>query len=142
MDYEVEFEKARGKNSKYIKEFEKWLKAKGLASKTIKNHIDNVDLYINDYLNRYEIGKMEDGCCRIDGFLGDWFIRKCMWSTAYSIKTTAASIKKFYLCMSELGYVNRDDYKFLCNEIKDGMDDWIEEVEEYNSGDFDYFDVF
>lgn len=54
----------------------------------------------------------------------------------------ADSIKKFHLCMSELGYVDKDGYQFLCNEIKESMDILIDDVEEHNSNDFDYFDVF
>ncbi len=135
MNYEEQVEKNRKKNEKYINEFQKWLKKKGLAPKTIKNHVGNAELYLDDFLNYYEVTKMEDGYGMIDSFLGDWFIRKCMWSTAYSVKTTAASIKKFYQCMAELGYIEKENYQELCETIKDNMEIWIEDVEEYNSDD-------
>lgn len=60
-----------------------------------------------------------------------------MWSTAYSVKTTASSIKKFYQCMSELDFVSKKDYEFLCHQIKDNMNDWLEEVNRYNSDDYE-----
>ena len=137
-NYEKIAKQNKKRNKKFLEEFEKELNNKGLSEKTIKNHINNIDLYINDYLNYYEFTNMEEGCHMIDGFLGDWFIRKCMWSTAYSIKTTAASIKKFYQHMSELNYISKEDYKFLCDEIKDNMEFWIEEVNEYNDDSFIY----
>ena len=56
-----------------------------------------------------------------------------MWSTATSIKSTASSIKKFYKCMNELNYVSKEDYKYLCDTIKNRMNDWIDEVNEYNN---------
>ena len=140
MDYEKEMKKIQKENKKYLDKFWDWLKDKGLKEKTIRSHVSNADLYINDYLNYYELTKMEEGYSMISNFLGDWFIRKCMWSIAYSVKTTAASIKKFYNCMMELGYVSKENYDMLCFIIKDEVEEWIEEVNRYNS--FDDFDDF
>ena len=131
-DYEEKLRNEQKKNEKYMDIFEKWLKEKGLSPKTIRSHLNNVDTYLDYYLNYYEINEMPQGSYMINGYLGDFFIRKCMWSTAYTTKQTASSIKKFYGCMNELGYVSKDDYNFLCKTIKDNMDNWIEEVEEYN----------
>ena len=63
-----------------------WLTEKGLEKKTIKKHLSNIDLYLNSFLNYYEVETMEVGINRIDSFLGDWFVRKCMWSSKNSIK--------------------------------------------------------
>lgn len=142
MDYEKELEKEKNKNEKYLKEFESWLKKQKLSTKTIKNHISNADLYINDYLNYYEITPMENGISMLSSFFDDWFIRKCMWSTGYATKTTATSLKKFYNCMAELGYIKQEDYKFVCDEMKENLSDWIEEVEDYNNFDEDDIDFF
>lgn len=141
-NYEKERDKIIKKNEIYLKEFKEWLNKKGLVSKTISKHIGNVDFYINEYLNYYEPTEMEEGCYGISSFLGDWFIRKCMWSTVSSIKTTAASIKKFYQCMLELNHIDKSSYQELLDEIKENMDDWIEIVEEYNNGDYSFFDIF
>lgn len=144
MDYEKELNKMKKKNQKYLDEFKKWMMEKGLADKTIKQHLSNACFYINDYLNYYDITEMTEGCYGLDSFFGDWFIRKCMWSTTNSIKTTAASLKKFYLCMKELGYIDKDDYDNLCYEIKEEMDEWCERVDKYNDidEDFDFSDFF
>ncbi len=79
---------------------------------------------------------MKEGCTSIDEYLGDWFVRKCLWSTPSTIKSTAASIKKFYNCMKELNYVTKKDYDFLCEEIKDNMEYWVSNVEDYNDIDW------
>lgn len=139
MDFERQINEMKSKNKKYLDEFKKWLKDKGLKSKTINNHVDNVNFYINKYLNYYEITPMEKGTYMIDDYLRDWFVRKCLWSTASSIKKTAASIKKFYQCMCEKGYVKEEDYKLLCFTIKENMDIWIENVEDYNNESWDFF---
>ena len=137
-NYELELEKNIKRNKKFINEFEKWLIAQKLGKKTIRKHLDNIDLFINDYVNYYEVTKMKDGISKVYSFLNDWFIRKCSWSSVTSIKETAASIKKFYQCMSEKGYVSSEDYKFLCRMIKDNMDNFIDSLMEYE-GEWEEF---
>lgn len=139
-DYEIEVNKNVKRNKKFIKEFEEWLKEKGLKTKTIRKHISNIDLYINDYLNYYEVTKMEKGVSKTNMFFSDWFIRKCLWSSVTSIKETAASIKKFYQCMLEKEYINKEDYEFVYEVIKNNINDWIEELEEYELEEDNFFD--
>lgn len=140
MDYELKIEQNRKRNEKFIKEFESWLTQKDLVKKTIRKHLNNVSLYINDYLNYYDVEKMEDGIYSIYGFLDGWFIEKCLWSSRNSLKETASSIKKFYQCMSEIGYVTVDDYKKLCREIKDNMDEFLAQMDAFEDGT--YYDMF
>ena len=140
MDYELKIEQNKKRNEKFIKEFESWLTAKNLVKKTIRKHLNNVSLYIDDYLNYYDVERMEDGIYSICGFLDSWFIEKCLWSSRNSLKETASSIKKFYQCMSELGYVAVDDYKKLCREIKDNMDEFLAQMDAFDDGT--YYDMF
>ena len=81
------------------------VKWKRLVKKTIRKHISNIDLFLNNYLVYSDISTTEEGVSDIDMFLGDWFIRKCIWSSKNSIKETTSSIKKFYQCMSEYEYI-------------------------------------
>ena len=117
-DYGRKIDENRKRNEKYINEFENWLIEKGFVEKTIIKHVNNVDLYINEYLNYYDIIKAEDGINFIYSFLGGWFIEKCSWSSKTSLQEIATSIKKFYQYMSENNYVKVDDYKAMCNFIK------------------------
>ena len=128
------------RNKKFIKEFEEWLKEKSLSDKTRKKHISNVDIFINDYLNYYDIETAEEGITSVYSFLNGWFIEKCMWATPYTTKEEAASIKKFYAYMSEKGYVEKEDYKFLCEELKDSMDEILDTLEAFDNGT--YYDMF
>ena len=128
------------RNKKFIKEFEEWLKEKSLSDKTIKKHISNVDIFINDYLNYYDVETAEEGINSVYSFLSGWFIEKCMWATPYTTKEEAASIKKFYAYMSEKGYVEKEDYKFLCEELKDSMDGILDTLEAFDNGT--YYDMF
>ena len=127
------------RNEDYLKMFEKSLEEKQLTAKTIRKHISNIDFYLNDYLTYYdEIIKMEDGTQHTRPFLGDWFIRKAMWASKSSIKEMASSLKKFYEYMSALGFVKISDYQEMCYEIKDNMDRYLENLEDYDNGTFDF----
>lgn len=127
------------RNEDYLKMFEKSLEEKQLTAKTIRKHISNIDFYLNDYLTYYdEIIKMEDGTQYTRSFLGDWFIRKAMWASKSSIKEMASSLKKFYEYMSALGFVKISDYQEMCYEIKDNMDLYLENLEDYDNGTFDF----
>ena len=137
---ERKIKKNQTRNKKIIKEFEEWLKEKSLSDKTIKKHISNVDIFINDYLNYYDIETAEEGITSVYSFLNGWFIEKCMWATPYTTKEEAASIKKFYAYMSEKGYVEKEDYKFLCEELKDSMDEILDTLEAFDNGT--YYDMF
>lgn len=130
-EYEKAVEKITKVNEQYLILFQEYLLEKGLKDKTIRNHLNNVSFYINDYLNYYDPQEMVKGCYDISGFLGDWFIHKAMWSSRESIKSTAASIKKFYKCMLEKGHVSKADYQYLVETIKEKMPDWLENMDDY-----------
>lgn len=138
-DLEKKIEENKKRNKKFMKEFEEYLKEKNLKDKTIKKHLSNVDLFINDYLNYYDIETPEEGINSVYSFLSGWFIEKCMWATVYTTKETAASIKKFYAYMSEKGYVKKEDYKELCEELKDNMDEILDTLEAFDNGT--YYDM-
>lgn len=132
VEYEKECERIRSENEKYLQIFLSEMIEKGLSEKTIRSHLDNVDFYINDFLLREEPIPVNQGCYWIDMFLGDFFIRKCMWSTPSSIKKTTSSLKKFYKCMLEHNKVDKEDYKELTDTIKDDMDEWLDDCRQYN----------
>jgi len=140
-DYEVYEKKTaavRAANKTYLTDFENWLENKGLSKKTIDNHVSNVDFYINEFLCYYDALDVRQGCYKIGSFLGDWFIRKTMWSSCGNIKLNAASIKKFYVFLLATGIVLQEDYNMLCETIKDEMPDWLDEMKSYEEADFSW----
>lgn len=128
--YEEACEAIREENARMLELFEASMA--NLKPQTIRRHLSNVDFYINDYLLYYEALSFRDGVWEVAGFLGDFFIRKCMWSTPASIKSTAASIKKFYKCMMDNDMIPKEHYAQLCETIKEDMEDWQETCAIYN----------
>ncbi len=131
-EYEKECERIRKENNEYLELFQNDLILSGLSEKTISRHFTNVDFYLNEYLLYEDAYPMADGVSEIDGFLGYFFIRKCMWSTPGTIKSTAASIKKFYKSMLNHGKIDKEAYDYLCSQIKEGMDQWQADCALYN----------
>lgn len=141
MDYEEAVELVKKRNEKYLDIFLEELKSKGITPKTIENHMSNVEFYINDYLCHYDAQDLEKGLNSLDDFFGYFFIKKCAWSTPSSIKSTAASLKKFYKCMAEHGFIDMDDYRDFAEEIKDNMAFWQETCDAWNNGEFLFSDL-
>ncbi|MDR0500118.1 MAG: hypothetical protein LBG97_02565 [Coriobacteriales bacterium] len=131
-----EYEKKRAKiieeNKGYLKIFEAHLEKKGLSDKTIDKHYNSVYFYLNTFLLRDEAISMQEGCFFLDDYFGNFFIRRCMWSTPANIKTTSSSLKKFYKCMFESGKIKKYNYEIVCATIKECMSEWQETCAIYN----------
>lgn len=130
--YEAACQKIRRANQKLLKDFESWLKSSGLSEKTLKNHLSNIDFYINEYLLYEDAVEAKDGVDSVSDFLGYWFIKKAMWASQSSIKANASSLKKFYSFLLEKGLIEKDDLNTLKETIKEEMTEWLETVERYN----------
>ncbi|NLV47439.1 MAG: recombinase [Clostridiaceae bacterium] len=144
-EYEQKCMEIRTRNDVYLTEFREDLLHAGLKDKTIDRHCKNVGFYINTYLMREEPLEMVCGTYsdKITDFLGYFFIRKCMWSTPDTIKSTAASIKKFYHSMLQRGHIVESNYSELTSTIDDNIIEWLNDCEAYNDPDtpnpFDFF---
>lgn len=135
--YNQKYDQIEKENKEYLKLFEDSIQ--NLSKKTIRNHVMNADLFLNDYLLEHELKNMVEGLEEVYFFIDDFFIRKCLWSSPSSVKSTAASIKKFYKCMKDNGKIKEEEYKALCEEIKDNLETWMEDCGDYNDGDFESF---
>ncbi len=138
--YEIECEKIRAANSKLLTDFADWLRAAGLADRTIARHVDNIDFYLNEFLLYEEAIDAPDGISEVNMFLGYWFIRKAMWASEGSIKSNATSLKKFYTWLAERGLVSKPDLVDLKATIKEEMPEWLATVRRYDDPDINDMD--
>lgn len=120
------------RNEKHLDEFDAWLAESGLKDQTINRHLSNVNPFINYYLADYDARTIKQGVDDVGSYLGNFFIRKMMWSTPATIRSTAASIKKFYRCMCELGYVTKPELDTVMWTIKQELPSWCDTCEQYN----------
>jgi hypothetical protein len=130
--YEIECERIRESNKELLGDFAAWLRELDLTARTINKHVDNVAFYINEYLLYEDAVEPQEGAYSVSMFLGYWFIKKAMWASAASIKSNAASLKKFYAFLHERGSVSRDDLDFLKETIKEEMPEWLATLARYD----------
>jgi site-specific recombinase XerD len=130
--YEAACKKMQKANKRLLKEFSDFLKLSNLSEKTIKNHIFNIDLYINDYLLYEQIIPPEDGITSVNMFLGYWFIKKASWASQAYIKSNAASLTKFYTFLLKKGLIAQDDLNELKATIKNEMTEWLATMARYD----------
>ena len=128
-DFEKESKSIREENRILLDGFEEWLRQSGLKDKTIRKHVQNADFYINDYLLYDSCTPAKEGVSAINSFFNWFFPRKAMWSSRASTKETAASLKKFYKFLAEMGVMPPADYLFLLAEVKSEMPEWLENYE-------------
>ena len=106
-DYDQEIEKIRGYNQPILDEFQSWLEKSGLVPKTVKNHVENIDFFA-EYLIYYEplfkLDEADDG--DVFSFLGDWFPRKAMWASEFSMRSNMGSFRKFFRFLRESGRID------------------------------------
>lgn len=138
MDYLDFSEQNEDTNHEYLLLFQEDLENAGLKQKNIYNHLSNADLSINDFSGNRMNVTMEEGVTMLGAFLGDYFIRKCMWSSPSTVKTTTASLKKFYKSMAKHRKIEKKDYDYVCRDIKESMEYWQESCKSYNNPHFPF----
>lgn len=130
--YEAECKRIRESNKDLLDDFAGWLQETGLSAKTVRAHVTNADFYINEFLLYEDAVEPQHGIHDIGMFLGYWFIRKAMWASAASIKSNAASLKKFYTFLHERGMVSQSDLDSLKGTIKREMPEWLATLARYD----------
>lgn len=131
--YDARVQAIRTYNQPLLEDFRTWLEQGGLAEKTVKNHVDNIDFF-TQYLVYYDdpLKKLDEA----DGsdvwmFLDDWFPRKAMWASAASSKSNITSFKKFFQWLGETGRVSPETVTDVLTTLKEGRDEFLERAAEY-----------
>lgn len=106
-------------NSSYLHLFE--LDLHGLAPKTIKRHLQNVDFFLNTYLLFDEANplSMQDGVNAIDDFLG-YFLEEKTYFTDSTKRSFVTSLRKFYKSMAKHGKITPEQYEDVVESLQDG----------------------
>lgn len=127
-------------NGNYLEEFGEYLNNEKISYKTKMKHFENVEFFLVDYLQyRLDMTAVE-GIDHVDGFLGYFFINKCMWSSRTSVKENITSIKKFYKFMLENNYINKASHKVMLDCIKENKEQWMKAADGYDDFDDEYED--
>lgn len=142
-DYEIEEAECKNiklENTKTLERFEAYLKSRNLSINTINKHSNNVNFFINEFLHYEEPLRPNEGINRVDYFLGDWFIRKAMWSSVSAIKENITSLMHFYSFLNSIGEIDSDQLMELKENIKENKNGWFEASQRYDDPDADFDD--
>jgi len=128
--YDARVQAIKAYNQPILDDFRAWLEQSGLAEKTVRNHVDNIDFFTDYLVYNEPLEKLDEA----DGsdvwmFLGDWFPRKAMWASESSVKSNMASFKKFFQWMGETGRVSTETVDDVLSTLKEGRDEFIEAAE-------------
>ena len=129
-EYMIKVDKLVRNNEEPIRLFK--LSLTGLADKTTKRHLNNIDTFVNHYCADLRNVNFVEGIKYVDEFLGDYVIHKFVCCSADSLRQMVTSIKKFYKCMLEHELISIAAYEDLCYLLKDCLSEWCEECEKYN----------
>ena len=130
-------EQIRQENAILLESFVAMLQGQRLAPRTIGKHRENVDFFINEFLVYESPQRPGQGIGEVSEYLGDWFIRKAMWSTPRSIKANATSLYKFYAFLAASDKVTAVELAELKQTIASDLPEWQTRCERYNDGDID-----
>ena len=128
--YDARVQAIKAYNQPILDDFRAWLEQSGLAEKTVRNHVDNIDFFTEYLVYNEPLEKLDEA----DGsdvwmFLGDWFPRKAMWASESSVKSNMASFKKFFQWMGETGRVSPETLDDVLSTLKEGRDEFLEAAE-------------
>ena len=137
-DYEKSCAQIREENDLLLDGFGDIMRAQPLAASTIRKHQENVDFFINTFLLYREPIRPEEGIRMVGEYLGDWFIRKGMWSSPQAMKSTAASLHKFYAFLAITEKITLKDYYELKRILTANLVEWQARCRRYNDGDDDW----
>ena len=119
-NYERKVGQIQKRNEPILKGFQAWLVQNGLAPKTVKNHISNIEFFI-EYLISYEpLSSLEEANgSDVYGFLMDWYPRKAMWASKENTKSYMATFRKYFKYLVE--------NKLAENEVEEEVREIIKE---------------
>ncbi len=126
-------------NQQYMDMFHGHLKKAGMSDKRIKEHLDNIDLFLNSYLleDPDDLYTAPEGIFLSDPFMVLFYIVRCPGVTPASIQSMTASLKRFYRCLLDNGQVSKEDYDSFLDEVKEDLPDWKTACARYRAGDIE-----
>ena len=113
------------RNEQLILFFKKDLEKQGLARKTIKRHLSNIDIFLNGYCAHENIKDIAEGAHSTYGF--SYYCTYDLGATYGTLRTAMSSVKKFYSFLLSCGLITERDFEQLKIDIKESMQEWRED---------------
>jgi hypothetical protein len=141
-DYEKRRAELLAANADLMKDFHAHLLASKVSARSAAAHLDRLSFFADVYLADYCNETLAEGYDAISGYLGDWFIRKAMWSDVGTMKQNIATFRAFYAYMNASGRLADDRLRELEEVIVNGSAIWLRHLKRYNDPRIDLEDVW
>jgi site-specific recombinase XerD len=130
--YEQRVQAIQLANQPILDGFEHSLRQSGLSEQTIKAHVDNMRFFTRYLLlYSYSLRRLDEATeGDVYDFLEDWFPRKALWASVFSMKVYLASFKKFFKWMGETGLVAPETVEDVRSTLKDSRNLFLRKVTE------------
>lgn len=124
-------------NKDCLEMFTRELEAK-FTEKTVRKHLSNVEVYLNDFL-ALRLGKGPGEGCDVDNLNSffSWMPSHLMYSGESTVKDTIAGLKRFFKLMLDKGVIEKAEYQEFLEMVKDNKEYWLEEMAQFNNVDDD-----
>lgn len=111
-----------------------------LSEKTLRNARSELDFYIYEFCSMRNGSRIFDfyDAMSLEGFFGHWYKSHAMWSSASSIRTAAAALKKLMGVLEAAGIVSSEENQDMKSWVKENQSDWIGGINAFNDGYFDW----
>jgi hypothetical protein len=97
---------------------------KKMGKKKAHEHADRLRFFGNDYLLNYVKEDLVEGVSSFPSFVGDWFIRKCMWSDARAVKANVESFRLWLRFLGEEKKLLQKDLIELHKGLEQNLETW------------------
>ena len=121
------------RDREYYNVFIQSLDKAGVSERTFDTHADNIECFIVDYLEDERDLGVEEGIELVSDFLGEY-----MLDTSYELpsltyfKSMITSVKKFYKCMLDNGYIEIGPYREMIAGIKEHQQEWFDFIKNHS----------
>jgi hypothetical protein len=104
-------------------------------------HADLLRFFANDYLVNYEGEDLLEGLECFSSFVGDWFIRKCMWSDENAVRDNLQAFETFLTYLAETEQITPNRLAELNGFLSKDRDLYVLRAKYYNDPEIDLDDI-
>ncbi len=115
---------------------------KGVGKRKAHQYADDLRFFGNEYLLDYGGDNLLEGLSSFPSFVGDWFIRKCMWSDEVTLGRNVEAFGLFLRIQMEWGKIKQDEVNAWDDRCQKDLELWCLRVKVYNSPEMDLEDLF
>ena len=105
-------------------------------------HAERLRFFGNDYLLNYGEEDLVGGLGSFASFVGDWFIRKCMWSDAEAVRKNVESFRLWLRYVRASGGFPDEEDPYLEEYLDENLETWCKRAEAYNDPALEPEDLF